>query len=52
MARTRKNAAQPRQNVVNEDSNPEDVLLLPQADDLVISNTEGKVELTIEPGDW
>ncbi len=50
MARTRKNAV--RQQRVDEDPNPEDVLQLPLADDLVMSNAEGEVELRIEPGDW
>jgi hypothetical protein len=52
ITRTRKNAAQRPNKVVDEDSNPEEVLLLPRNDDLVISNSEGEVELTVEPGDW
>jgi len=54
MARTRKNAVRQRRgpDFVNEDSNPEDVLRLPLADDLVMDSGEGEVELRIEPGDW
>jgi hypothetical protein len=51
MARTRKNAVR-QPDHVDEDSNPEDVLRLPQVDDLVMDSGEGEVELRVEPGDW
>jgi hypothetical protein len=40
------------QGLVDENSNPADVRRLPRSDELVMSNEQKEVELTIEPGDW